>query len=316
MSQCQCLKSNGQQCKNKSSSKSGDNPAFCWQHQDCKKSPPLVKMISHPVSKAISPPKTAPLIKTKATAPEPTYIDPDLFGAQIPKTGYTQAYQKPEQLSQLKLKTPIQEEKFTPTYPKYSVESLIQLLNMTFNYDAKTQKILMSPKDTKQLLVDFVHLLDVMDTLDQSVTIKGMYLPGLVMEAPECLQSLPHKEKVSSGYDDYVLVCNSPTTATCGLFIYDTLIRQESLFLLHDWIVKHFKKYPQTEPNMLTILNIVTNNNQKFVTDLPIDVKCKYYKIKVDANFTRIIQSSDLDKIKSSDVFDAVQKQPVHKFVF
>ena len=37
MSQCLCLKQNGQQCQREVSTKIQDNPQFCWQHQNCKK---------------------------------------------------------------------------------------------------------------------------------------------------------------------------------------------------------------------------------------------------------------------------------------
>ena len=34
---CQCLTSGGTQCKRSGSMMEGDNPNFCWQHQQCKK---------------------------------------------------------------------------------------------------------------------------------------------------------------------------------------------------------------------------------------------------------------------------------------
>lgn len=34
--QCQCLKTDGKPCTRDGSKKSGDNPLFCWQHQNCK----------------------------------------------------------------------------------------------------------------------------------------------------------------------------------------------------------------------------------------------------------------------------------------
>ena len=38
MTRCQCQKHDGYQCTRDSSTKKGDNPLFCWQHQNCKKS--------------------------------------------------------------------------------------------------------------------------------------------------------------------------------------------------------------------------------------------------------------------------------------
>ena len=34
--QCQCLKASGTQCTRSGSTREGDNPRFCWQHQNCK----------------------------------------------------------------------------------------------------------------------------------------------------------------------------------------------------------------------------------------------------------------------------------------
>lgn len=37
MTKCQCIKANGQKCERDASTKSGENPKFCWQHQNCQK---------------------------------------------------------------------------------------------------------------------------------------------------------------------------------------------------------------------------------------------------------------------------------------
>src|SRR5437899_12480604 len=49
MVQCQCLKANGQKCTREASTKAGDNPLFCWQHQKCQKSPLIPKVIKEPI---------------------------------------------------------------------------------------------------------------------------------------------------------------------------------------------------------------------------------------------------------------------------
>jgi hypothetical protein len=48
---CQCLTSKGKPCTNTASTKSGDNPQFCWQHQGCTK--PI--LVAVPIVKKNSP---------------------------------------------------------------------------------------------------------------------------------------------------------------------------------------------------------------------------------------------------------------------
>src|SRR5438105_2525862 len=41
MTQCHCLKTDGTPCTREASTKSTDDPKFCWQHQNCQKESPI-----------------------------------------------------------------------------------------------------------------------------------------------------------------------------------------------------------------------------------------------------------------------------------
>ncbi len=57
MTQCQCLKTDGQQCNRQTSTKLTDNSHFCWQHQKCQTQ---ISISVNPI-KSITLPKVSPL---------------------------------------------------------------------------------------------------------------------------------------------------------------------------------------------------------------------------------------------------------------
>ncbi len=74
MSQCQCLKASGEQCKNKPSQKFGANPNYCWSHQNCQK--PIVKAVTQVVKPDI--PKI-PIQKKTAPVKTNTHVCPPIY---------------------------------------------------------------------------------------------------------------------------------------------------------------------------------------------------------------------------------------------
>jgi hypothetical protein len=72
MTRCICYKSDGSQCTRETSTKAGQNPLYCWQHQKCAKSAPSTekktrqtteKKLPNPIGRNFSMVSGMPMIK-------------------------------------------------------------------------------------------------------------------------------------------------------------------------------------------------------------------------------------------------------------
>jgi hypothetical protein len=317
MSQCQCLKTNGQQCKNKASG----STLFCWQHQNCQS---VIKGVQT-IQKAQKVQKTESVahkvqktpIKKKST-PAPiakveSFIDDSLFGPLPPKkvtqSGYTEPMKPASPIPLPPKKEPMKEIIFTPTFEGKNMDNILRLINLPIaGYNPKTKKLTQTPTQFKQMLVDFAYILDYLDSIDTYDVQR--YMETYDATPIQCVNKLETGDKVDHSQDRISVLSGSSMIACAVLSLYNLMERSDTCFLLYEWIESYFSKSPNINHTLIELLYVFNDHCSTLQPLLP----CPYYRIKYDAKKMIIIDNEDIDDWGVDKIPKYISDRPLHKF--
>ncbi len=322
MSQCQCLKVNGQQCKNKASGQT----LYCWQHQNCSsamKTIPKTQALQKAqlVQKAQKPEPIKPKVQKtpikKKVVDAPAFIDDSLFGplpAKKMQSGYEKPMQPVEPIPLPPKKIAVKEPIVVASIAGKDMDSILNLINLPIVGYTKTKKLVQSVIQFKQMLYDFAILLDCLDSIETHSHISKTYINIYGATSIKCLSKLDADDKVDHSQDRISVSSGSKMIACATLSLYDMMQKSDSWFLLYDWIESDFSKSPNTDHKLIELLYIL-NEHCLDLQRLPHCISnTPYVRIIFDAGKTSIIDYKDIENRSVSTLIESIQDRPLHKF--